>query len=93
MSTFGFLVLTVFFGYLAYDAYQFHASSRHRPWAVVPPPELRHGDYLSQQSQAGLQSNKLTAIGGIPGLHWVFCVLTVGSGLLTVWTFLVDWVL
>ncbi len=77
---FGLLALSVFFAYLAFDAYQFERSSRHQIWAVPPPSSGRAVglDPLSRPAQEGLQSNKLTAVGGIPGLYWVFVVLSVG---------------
>jgi len=88
MSTLGFFLLTMFFAYLTYDSLQFRRSARHRVWAVVPPTRERGVDYLSVSEQQSLQSNRYSAIGGIPGLHWVFVLLTVGSAVATVWSWL-----
>jgi hypothetical protein len=88
MSTLGFLLLTVFFAYLTYDSRQFRNSFRHRIWAVVPLTQERGVDPLSLREQQGLQSNRYTAVGGIPGLHWVFAALAVGSASATIWSWL-----
>lgn len=67
MTTVGCLLATVFFGCLSYDAYQFRNSASYRVWAV-PSPIMRKGvDPLSLREQERLQTNKLTAIGGILG--------------------------
>lgn len=79
MEPLGFLALAVFFGCLALDAHQFQRTSRHRVWAVPPDADRAVGvDPLSVSSQAGAQANKHRAIGGIPGLYWVFVVLSLG---------------
>lgn len=88
MSTFGYVVLTAFFAYLTYDSAQFRKSSEHRVWAV-PSTNLEKGiDPLSRPAQEGLQANRYTAIGGIPGLHWVFAALTLGCAVATAWSVL-----
>ncbi|QLA81740.1 hypothetical protein EXV95_14475 [Acidovorax sp. JMULE5] len=79
MGPLGFLVLAGFFAYLAFDARQFERTSGHKIWAVPPSSGRAVGvDPLSRAEQDGLQSNKLTAVGGIPGLYWVFVVLSLG---------------
>lgn len=88
MTTFGFLLATVFFGCLSYDAYQFRHSANYRVWAVPSPIMRKGGDPLSLREQERLQTNKLTAIGGIPGLHWVFGILAVGSAACSLWSVL-----
>ena len=87
MGTIGFLLLSLFFGYLAYDAHQFERTSRHTPWAV--PPDAGRAvavDPLSRSEQEGAHTNKFTAIGGIPGLYWVFVALSAGSLAAAAWT-------
>lgn len=91
MSTFGFLMVSVFFAVLAFDAYRFEASSRFKAFAV---PIHRMGravgvDPLSRSEQDGAQTNKLTAIGGIPGLFWVFVVLALGFLAAAAWSLFV----
>lgn len=89
MGPLGFLALAVFFGYLAFDARQFQRTSRHRVWAVPPDSGRAVGvDPLSLSSQAGAQANKYTAIGGIPGLYWVFVVLSLGCLGVALWKWL-----
>ena len=79
MGPFGFFVLSGIFAYLAFDAHQFHRTSGHRIWAVPPSSGRTVGvDPLSRAEQEGLQTNRFTAVGGIPGLHWVFIGLSVG---------------
>ena len=86
MGPIGFLVLAGVFAYLAFDARQFERTSRHKPWAVPPSSERAVGvDPLSRAEQEGLQSNKFTAVGGIPGLYWVFVVLSTGSLGVSAW--------
>lgn len=80
MSTFGLVMASVFFAVLAVDAYQFEASSRFKAF-VVPMDRMGRAvgvDPLSRSEQEGAQSNKFTAIGGIPGLFWVFVILALG---------------
>jgi hypothetical protein len=89
MGTLGFFLLAAFFALLAFDARKFERSSRHKIWAV--PPDSWRGvgvDPLSRQAQEAAQSNKLTAIGGIPGLFWVFVVLSLGCLAGAVWSWL-----
>jgi hypothetical protein len=74
MGTFGFLALAGFFAYLAFDAHQFERTSRHRAWAAPPPGRAVGEDPLSRPAQEAAQTNKYTAIGGIPGLFWVRCL-------------------
>lgn len=77
MSTLGFLMAAAFFAVLALDAHQFEESSRFKVFAV-PMRNMGRAvgvDPLSLSEQERAQSNKLTAIGGIPGLFWVFVVL------------------
>lgn len=79
MGTLGFVLLAGFFGFLAFDAYQFERTSRHQIWAIPPSSNRSVGtDPLSFREQQALRGNKYTAVGGIPGLFWVFVVLTVG---------------
>ena len=88
MSIFGFLMAAAFFAVLAFDAYQFEASSRFKVFAV-PIDRLRRAvgvDPLSRPEQEAAQSNKLTAIGGIPGLFWVFIALALGSLAAAAWS-------
>ena len=88
MSALVLLVLAGFFGYLAFDAYQFHASSQHRVWSAPSTGRAVGMDPLSRPEQEAAQTNRYTAIGGIPGLHWVFaalsfaCIAAAGWGLL-----------
>jgi len=89
MGPLGFLVLAGFFAYLAFDAHQFNRTAQHRIWAVPPSSERAVGvDPLSRAEQEGLQSNKLTAVGGIPGLYWVFVVLSIGCVGVAAWLWL-----
>lgn len=77
MGALGFAALAGFFGFLAFDAYRFEGTSRHRIWAVPPGSGRSVGaDPLSIRAQQALQVNKLTAVGGIPGLFWVFVILS-----------------
>ncbi len=80
MAPFGLLALSAFFAYLAFDAHQFERTSRHQIWAIPPQSSDRAVgvDPLSISEQAGLQSSKFAAVGGIPGLYWVFVVLSIG---------------
>lgn len=80
MASFGLLALSVFFAYLAFDARQFESTSRHRIWAIPPQSSGRAVgvDPLSISAQSSLQSGERTAVGGIPGLYWVFVVLSIG---------------
>lgn len=79
MGALGFLLLAGLFAYLAFDAYQFERTSHHRPWAVPPASGRAVGvDPLSRKEQEGAQANKFTAVGGVPGLYWVFVVLSIG---------------
>ena len=79
MGTFGFLLLAGIFAYLAFDAHRFERTSRHRPQAVPPASGRAVGtDPLSRNEQEGAQTNKYTAVGGIPGLYLVFVVLSAG---------------
>lgn len=76
MSPLWFFALAIFFGYLAYDAFQFHASVNHRVWAVPPVSGRAVGvDPLSVREQGVSRSHKYTGAEGIPGLHWVFLVM------------------
>lgn len=76
MSPLWLLALAVFFGYLAYDAFQFHHSVNHRVWAVPPASGRAVGaDPLSVREQGTSRSHKYTGAEGIPGLHWVFLAM------------------
>jgi hypothetical protein len=86
MSTIGFSLLTIFFACMTYDSMQFRRSARHRVWAVVPPTRERGVDHLSVPQQQSLQTNRYVAIGGLPGVHWVFALLTVASAAATAWS-------
>lgn len=78
MGPLGFLVLSGFFAYLAFDAHQFNRTSGHKVWAVPPSSDRAVSvDPLSRAEQEGAQSNEITAVGGIPGLYWVFVALSV----------------
>jgi hypothetical protein len=89
MGPLGFLVLSGFFAYLAFDAFQFNRTSGHKVWAVPPSSDRAVGvDPLSRGEQEGLQSNKFTAVGGIPGLYWVFALLSVGCLGIAAWLWL-----
>jgi hypothetical protein len=89
MGAFGFLALAGIFAYLAFDAFQFERTSRHQIWAVPPSAGRALGvDPLSRAEQEGLQANKLTAVGGIPGIYWVFVVLSVGCLVIAAWCWL-----
>jgi hypothetical protein len=78
MSILGLVILGVIFALLAIDAFQFDRTSRHRVWAVPPSSERSIGtDPLSLSEQQALQTNKFTAVGGIPGLYWVFVGISV----------------
>ena len=89
MGPLGFLALAGFFAYLAFDAYQFERTSRHRIWAIPPSSGRAVGvDPLSRSEQESLQSNELTAVGGIPGLYWVFVVLSIGCVGVAAWLWL-----
>jgi hypothetical protein len=88
MSPLVLLLLAALFGYLAFDAYQFRHSSRHRVWAASPPGRAIGVDPLSLPAQEAAQTNKYTAVGGIPGVHWVFVVLAVGCLVAAVWVWL-----
>ncbi|MBD9395040.1 hypothetical protein IB243_22140 [Acidovorax sp. ACV01] len=46
-------------------------------------------DPLSRAEQEGLQANKFTAIGGIPGLYWAFVVLSLGCLGVAIWLWFV----
>lgn len=88
MNILGFLVAAVVFAALAFDADHFEASSRSKVFAV-PIDGLRRAvgvDPLSRSEQESAQSNKLTAIGGIPGLFWVFVALALGSLAAAAWS-------
>jgi hypothetical protein len=88
MGTFGFLALAGFFAYLAFDAHQFERTSRHRAWAAPPPGRAVGEDPLSRPAQEAAQTNKYTAIGGIPGLFWVFVVLAIGCLVAAFWSWM-----
>lgn len=89
MTTLGFLLLAGFFALLAIDAHQFERTSRHQIWAVPPTSGRAVGtDPLSLREQQALQSNKFTAVGGIPGLYWVFVVLAGGCLGAAGWSYL-----
>ena len=89
MGPLGFLVLSGFFAYLAFDAHQFNQTSAHKVWAVPPSSGRAVGvDPLSRAEQEGAQSNEITAVGGIPGLHWVFVMLSVGCLGIVAWLWL-----
>ncbi|KRD40975.1 hypothetical protein ASE52_24680 [Acidovorax sp. Root275] len=90
MGPLGFLVLSGFFAYLAFDARQFERTSDHTIWAVPPSSGRAVGvDPLSRAEQEGLQANKFTAIGGIPGLYWAFVVLSLGCLGVAIWLWFV----
>ncbi|MGJ7498638.1 hypothetical protein ACSFA8_26775 [Variovorax sp. RT4R15] len=89
MLVFGLLMASLFFAVLALDAYQFEASSRFRAFAV---PMERMGravgvDPLSTLQQDQAQTNRFTAVGGIPGLFWVFVALAAGFFAAAAWSF------
>ena len=89
MSTLGLLLLAAFFAALAVDAYQFDRTSRHRIWVNPFSTGRAVGvDPLSRRAQESAQTNRFTAIGGIPGLFWVFVVLAVGCLVLAGWRLL-----
>lgn len=76
MSPLWLFALATFFGYLAYDAFQFLHSANHRVWAVPPVSGRAVGaDPLSVREQGISRSHKYTGAEGIPGLHWVFLVM------------------
>ena len=76
MSSIWLFALAIFFGYLAYDAFQFRHSVIHRVWAVPPVSGRTVGaDPLSVREQEASRSHKYTGAEGIPGLHWVFLVI------------------
>lgn len=80
---------SLLFAVLAFDAYQFEASSRFKAFAV---PMERMGravgvDPLSTLEQDRAQTNRFTAVGGIPGLFWVFVVLAAGFLAAAAWSF------
>lgn len=84
MSAVWLLALAVFFGYLAYDAFQFRHSSSHFVWAVPPGRRAIGVDPLSVEEQCAASSNEYTGAQGVPGLHWVFVLMAVvcaGSGI------------
>lgn len=90
MGPLSFLVLAGFFAYLAFDARQFERTSGHRMWAVPPSSGRAVGvDPLSGAGQEDLQANKFTAVGGIPGLYWVFVVLSMGGPGVAAWQWFV----
>jgi hypothetical protein len=88
MSPVVLLLLAAVFAGLAFDAYQFRHSSRHRVCAATPPSRAIGVDPLSLPAQEAAQTNKYTAVGGIPGLHWVFVVLSVGCLVAAGWVWL-----
>lgn len=89
MGPLGFLVLSGFFAYLAFDAFQFNRTSAHKVWAVPPSSGRAVGvDPLSRAEQEGLQSDEITAVGGIPGLYWIFVMLSVGCLGIAAWLWL-----
>ncbi len=89
MGPLGFLVLSGFFAYLAFDAHQFNQTSAHKVWAAPLSSGRAVGvDPLSRAEQEGAQSNEITAVGGIPGLHWVFVMLSVGCLGIAAWLWL-----
>jgi hypothetical protein len=45
-------------------------------------------DPLSRTEQEGLQSDEITAVGGIPGLYWIFVMLSVGCLGIAAWLWL-----
>lgn len=76
MSPLWLFALAAFFGYLAYDAFQFRHSANHRVWAVSSASGRAVGaDPLSVREQGTSRSQKYTGADGIPGLHWVFLVM------------------
>lgn len=76
MSPLWLFALAAFFGYLAYDAFQFRHSANHRVWAAPPVSGRAVGaDPLSVREQGTSRSHKYTGAEGIPGLHWVFLVM------------------
>ena len=79
MAALGFLLLACLFAYLAFDAHTFERTSRHQVWAVPPNRRAIGVDPLARAEQEDAQTNKMTAVGGIPGLYWVFVVLSLGS--------------
>ena len=82
-----FLLASVFFAALAFDARQFEASSRFR--SVVPIERMGRAvgvDPLSTLEQDRAQTNQYTAVGGVPGLFWVFVVLAAGSLAAAAWS-------
>lgn len=89
MGPLGFLFLSGFFAYLAFDAHQFNWTSGHKVWAVPPSSDRAVGvDPLSRAEQEGAQSNEITAVGGIPGLYCVFVALSVGCLGIAAWRWL-----
>jgi len=88
MEPLGLLALSGLFAYLAFDAHQFERTARHRIWAVPPPSRAVGVDPLSLAEQEGAQSNKFTAVGGIPGVFWVFVVLSIGCFEAAIWSWL-----
>lgn len=76
MSPLWLFALATFFGYLAYDAFQFRHSANHRVWAVPSVSGRAVGaDPLSVREQGTSRSHKYTGAEGIPGLHWVFLMM------------------
>lgn len=43
---------------------------------------------MSRTEQEGLQSDEITAVGGIPGLYWIFVMLSVGCLGIAAWLWL-----
>ena len=79
MGPLGFLLLAGFFASLAFDARRFDQTARHKIWAVPPSTDRAVGvDPLSRAEQEGAQSNRFTAVGGVPGLYLVFVALSLG---------------
>lgn len=80
MSAFWLFALSIFFGYLAYDASQFRHSSSHQVWAV-PPADGRTAevDLLLAHEQPLSRPRKYSGAKGFPGLHWVLVVMAVVS--------------
>lgn len=89
MGPLGYLVLSGFFAYLGFDAFQFNRTSGHKVWAIPPSSGRAVGvDPLSRAEQEGAQSNEITAVGGIPGLYWIFVMLSVGCLGIAAWLWL-----